>query len=196
MEAEQHDTSLYSYYVDEDYYAMLLDDLRSWEREGRPAGNTAAGAEGVELLIREARLLDEGKFEDWLELMTSDCLYWAPATPGGGVPSREVTIAFDDRRRLEDRIARLRTGYAYSQIPPSRTRRMLTNFEAYSGDGDIDLRIRSNFAIHEFRKGIHRTLVGWYGHSLRKKEGAWKIVRKQINLIDPEQGHENMTLML
>jgi 3-phenylpropionate/cinnamic acid dioxygenase small subunit len=195
MEANQHDTSLYSYYVDEGYYAMLLDDLRDWEQEGRPA-DAAASAEGEALVIREARLLDEGKFEEWLDMLSKDCLYWAPASPGGGIPNREVTIAFDDRRRLEDRVARLRTGYAYSQIPASRTRRMLTNFEALQGSGDIALRVRSNFVIWEFRKGVQRALAGWYGHSLRKEDGRWKIVRKQINLIDPEQGHENLTLML
>lgn len=195
MEAEQHDTSFYSYYIDENYYAMLLQELRDWEREG-PLADAAASAEAKALLIREARLLDEGRFEEWLDMLSKDCLYWAPASPGGGVPDREVTIAFDDRRRLEDRIARLRTGYAYSQIPPSRTRRMLTNFEAFRGNGDIDLRIRSNFVIYEFRKGAQRALPGWYGHSLRKEDGRWKIVRKQINLIDPEQGHENLTLML
>lgn len=194
MKADQYDTSQYSYYVDEDYYAMLLEDLRGWKQEGRPA-DAAASTEGEALLIREARLLDEGRFEEWLDLLTKDCLYWVPASPGGGIPSREVTIAFDDRRRLEDRVARLRTGYAYSQIPASRTRRMLTNFEVLQGDSDVDLRVRSNFAIHEFRKGVQRVLAGWYGHSLRKEDGRWRIVRKQINLIDPEQGHENLTFM-
>jgi benzoate/toluate 1,2-dioxygenase beta subunit len=192
---DSSNTSLYSYYVDPDFYAEVRNDIWSLEGEGRPA-DAAARAECEALLLREARLLDEGRFEEWLDVLTADCLYWIPATPGGGDPEREVTIAFDDRRRVEDRIARLRTGYAYSQIPASRTRRLITNIEAWRGTGNVDLRIRSNFAIHEFRKGIHRTLAGWYGHGFREENGRWKIVRKQVNLIDAEQGHENLTFML
>ena len=46
-----------------------------------------------------------------------------------GDPRREIAISFDDRRRMEDRIYRLRTGYAWSQAPKSRTVRMITNVE-------------------------------------------------------------------
>jgi hypothetical protein len=46
--------------------------------------------------------------------MRPNAFYWVPATPQGGDPRREVAILFDDRRRMEDRIYRLRTGYAWS----------------------------------------------------------------------------------
>ena len=95
-------------------------------------------------LFREARLLDEGKMEDWLELFSSECLYWIPITPGGGNPLKEVSTAFDDRRRLEDRIYRLRTGYAWSQIPASRTIRMLSNIEVWN-DGENQTESKSEF---------------------------------------------------
>ena len=72
-----------------------------------------------------ARLLDALMFDEWLALYAGECIYWVPATPGGGDPRREVAISFDDRRRLEDRIYRLRTGYAWSQAPKSRTERTI-----------------------------------------------------------------------
>ena len=53
---------------------------------------------------------------------------------GGGDPRREIAISFDDRRRMEDRIYRLRTGYAWSQAPKSRTVRMISNVEVFATD--------------------------------------------------------------
>jgi benzoate/toluate 1,2-dioxygenase beta subunit len=189
----REDTSRYSYYVDPSFYEWLIADLAAWD-DAVPA-DPAVRAQCEALLFEEARLIDDGRFEDWLDLFTKDCLYWIPSTPGGGDPRREVSIAFDDRRRLEDRIYWLRTGYAYSQIPPSRTRRLITNIEVLRGGQSDEVRVRSNFVIFEFRNGRARSLAGWYAHLLRREAERWRIVVKRINLIDSEHGHENMTLV-
>ena len=125
------ESSKVSYYINDDYYTKLIDGLKDWENEAGYAPQETHFE--IELFfVREARLLDEGKMEDWLELFSSECLYWIPMTPGGGNPMKEVSLAFDDRRRLEDRIYRLRTGYAWSQIPASRTIRLLSNIEVWN----------------------------------------------------------------
>src|SRR5204862_42120 len=86
------------------------------------------------------RLLDQLKFDEWLALYAPECIYWVPSTPEIGDPRREVSISFDDRRRMEDRIYRLRTGYAWSQAPKSRTVRLISNvavFAAGNGGGGM-----------------------------------------------------------
>lgn len=193
-EARPVDTDRFSYHVDADFYVRLLDELGRWEREWDPVDpDTRSVCEA--LLFTEARLLDEARFEDWLELFTVDCLYWLPVTPGGGDPRREIALAFDDRRRLGDRVYWLRTGLAHCQLPPSRTRRMITNIEAARGRSADELRVRSNFVLYEFRVGIQRALPGWYAHLLRRENGAWRIAVKQVNLIDSEHRHENLTMV-
>lgn len=194
VEAERADPGRYSYYVHADYYARLVALIQSWPDDSAPA-DAALRAECEALLYREARLIDDGRFEDWLTLFADECLYWIPVTPGGGDPRREVTLAFDDRRRLSDRIYWLRTGLAYCQIPPSRTSRLIGNVEVFRGSDEHELRVRSSFALHEFRVGQPRTFAGWYGHLLRKQDGTWKIAVKQVNLIDSDHGHENLTLI-
>jgi len=141
------------------------------------------------LLEREARLLDQGRFEEWLGLFSAECLYWVPATPAGGDPRREVAVAFDDRRRLEDRIYRLRTGSAWSQTPASRTVRMVTNVEVFG-----NRMVRANFLISEFRAGETRPWSGWYGYRL--KTDALQIEVKQVNLIDCDQNLRNPSIVL
>ena len=108
----------------------------------------------------------------------------------------QVSLAFDDRRRLLDRIARLQTGSAWSQIPASRTCRLLSNLEVWAGDGPNELRARSTFVIHESRRGVPRALAGWYGHVLRREASEWKIARKMINLLESDQGLENLSFVL
>ena len=43
--------------------------------------------ERIELfLLHEARLLDQRRFEEWMELFTEDGYYWAPARPDQPAP--------------------------------------------------------------------------------------------------------------
>lgn len=188
------DTSRWSFHVDDHYYRYLRKVTDAFTEDWVPAEPKLL-ANAQALLVQEARLLDEGRFNDWLDLFTPDCLYWIPVSPGGGDPTTEVSHAFDDRRRLEDRVYWLRTGLAFCQIPQSRTRRIVGNTEArLDADGE-SLLVRSNFIVSEFRAGASRILSGWYGHVLLPSKGGYRIRLKQANLVDSEHGHENLTLV-
>jgi 3-phenylpropionate/cinnamic acid dioxygenase small subunit len=87
--------------------------------------------------IREAWLLDERKLKEWLDLFTEDVLYFMPRRKN--VPRRELhreltplgdlAILEEDKRYLEMRVARLDTGMAWAEDPPSRTRHLIGNLE-------------------------------------------------------------------
>jgi hypothetical protein len=120
-----------SLYVNDALYERLIALDRLWKQPGDPPARELV--EICERLIkREARLLDDGEFERWIELFSRECIYWIPLGRAND-PRREVTVEFHDRRRLADRVARLRTGSAYSQIPPTRTCHLLSNLEIFSG---------------------------------------------------------------
>lgn len=192
---EENTNSRYSDYVDEVFDSELIKRFPEWENEGKPV-NQSIELKCKALLFQEARLLDDGKFDDWLGLFTSKCLYWIPSTPGGGDPRKEVSIAFDDHRRLSDKVFWLQCGFAYAQTPRSRTSRIISNIEIFSCAKEEEIKIRSNFLIHEFRQGRTQTFAGWYGHRLHQQHGKWKIALKQVNLIDADQGHENLSFLL
>jgi len=195
MSTDYADTSAYSYHVDPTWYADLASYSEVVSGDWAP-GEPGAVANASAFLFREARLLDTGNFEAWLELFAPDGVYWVPSVHGGGDPTREISWAFDDVRRLTDRVFWLRTGMASCQIPPSRTRRILGNVEVYD-DAERGLRfVRSNVFISEFRADVTRLYAADCAHVLRHHEGGWRIRMKRINLIDSDQGHENMTLML
>ena len=136
-------------YVDDAFYRDLAADFTDWQREDLRVRDLETLEDCRAFLHREARLLDEGRFEDWLALFAAECLLWIPGSPGGD-PKREIAVAFDDRRQLEGRIYRLRTGYAWSQVPQSRTSRIVANVEAFRGGSDAVCMVRSTFLITEF----------------------------------------------
>src|SRR5581483_7241762 len=85
-------------------------------------------------LYREARLMDEHAYDEWLALWTDDALYWVPSNDDDYDPQRHVSIVYENKARLEDRIFRLKSGVAYAQDPKSRLSRIVANVEIEEAD--------------------------------------------------------------
>ena len=190
------DPSRSSYYVNDALYRELIADFTGWQDDARAVTDMAERDAFRRLLEREARLLDQLRYEDWLALYTAECIYWVPSTPRAGDPRREIAVMFDDRRRIEDRVYRLRTGFAWSQAPVSRTVRLITNVEVFTTARDDVRMLRSNFLISEFWDHETRVLTGWAGHRVVRDGTAWKIAAKQVNLIDCDQCIRNPSIVL
>ena len=195
MTALPHDPSRTSHYLSDALYGELVAAYSDWQRDELIVEDPRVSARFERALYREARLLDRLMYEEWLTLYAGECIYWVPATPDGGDPRRQVAVTFDDRRRIEDRVFRFRTGYAWSQAPPSRTVRLIGNVEVFrTARADVTM-VRSNFSIGEFW-GETRTLTGWCGHRFVEQAGKWLIQCKQVNLIDCDQSLRNPSIIL
>jgi benzoate/toluate 1,2-dioxygenase beta subunit len=192
------DPSRVSYYVTDAFYSELVDDFSDWQTEDRAIEDAAERDMFRRLVEQEARILDSLLFEDWLKLFVPECAYWVPSTPERGDPRREIAVMFDDRRRLEDRVFRLRTGYAWSQAPSSRTSRLVSNVEVFRAHPNSaeQRMVRSNFIISEFWDNEIRTLCGWNGYRFRKLDGKWMISAKQVNLLNCDQCIRNPSIIL
>lgn len=185
-------------YVDDELYDKLI-EFSNTGRSRTGISDPSRAVEAELYLFREARLLDDRRYEDWLALFAPECIYWVPASVAPGDPRQETSIHLDDYRRLADRIALIRTGYLHAQTPPSRTRRMLTNVETWQQD-EQTLLVRSNIAIWEYRHGVMRHYVGWQEHVLTGADGgsleARHIKYKCINLLNCDASHGNLTFIL
>jgi 3-phenylpropionate/cinnamic acid dioxygenase small subunit len=190
------DPSRSSYYINDALYRDLIAHFTDWQDDERAITDVAERDTFRRLLEREARLLDQLRYDDWLAMYAPECVYWVPSTPDAGDPRREVAIMFDDRRRLEDRIYRMRTGFAWSQAPASRTVRLIGNVEVFATANDDARMVRSNFIINEFWGDEIRRLVGWAGHRVLRLAGEWTIAAKQVNLIDCDQSIRNPSIIL
>jgi len=146
-------------------------------------------------LYREARLMDEHAYDEWLSLWTEDALYWVPCNDDDIDPQRHVSIIYDNRARLEDRIERMKSGAAYAQDPKSRLRRMVSNVEVEEGDNG-EVTVYSNFNLTELRRGRQDTFAGRTIHKLRPQGASFKIAYKKVLLVNNDEVIDNLTFLI
>lgn len=147
--------------------------------------------EAERLIAYEARLLDEQRYEEWMGLFAAGGYYWAPARWEQPDPYSEVSLIFDDREIMQQRIKRLRHPRVYAQLPPSRAVRQVTNTSRDPGDRCQDGTIfRSVFFMREFRpclpEPVDRTFAGEYRHCLRRTASGLVIAWKKALLVNCE----------
>ena len=183
-------------YVNDARYARLV---ALWQQATGPQvdGTVPADGEVAQLLYREARLLDECRYDEWLAQFTAQCMLWVPAQPEPVDPRLATGIYLDDRRRMGDRVAMIRTGHLHAQTPPSRTRRMLTNAEQWLDDQTNCIVARTNLVIWEHRKGQTRA---WPGYQVvevaRSMTGSLLIANKIICLLERDAPQGNYAFIL
>ena len=155
-------------------------------------GDLKSAAEAF--LIEEARLLDAGRFEDWLALFAEDGFYWVPAAPGQTDPLNHLSIFYEDKSVLRMRIRRLAHPRAYSALPAPRTAHMIGSVTAAPAtERGVDCECRSSVMVAEYRAGDgpgdRRLWAGRQLHRLRRTSEGWRMVLKRIDLIDCDAAH-------
>ncbi len=182
-------------YVNDARYARLW---ALWKHAGTQCAPSEAAADQAisQLLYHEARLLDERHYDAWLALFASECIYWVPSRGDPADPRFESGIYLDDRRRMADRVAMIRTGHLHAQTPPSRTRRMLSNIEHWTHpDGSVVA--RANVVIWEYRKGQTRAHPGMTVYELvPDSSGARVLATKIVCLLDCDAPQGNYSFLL
>jgi ethylbenzene dioxygenase subunit beta len=108
-------------------------------------------ADAEAFLYREARLIDERQFDDWLTLFTDDATYWLPIDENAG-PQAHLSLIYDDAHRLKERVYRLTRTEFPAQSPPSHTVHFISNVEVVPRRGS-DVVVHSNQIIFELRTG-------------------------------------------
>jgi benzoate/toluate 1,2-dioxygenase subunit beta len=146
-------------------------------------------------LYREARLMDEHAYDEWLALWTDDALYWVPCNEDDIDPERHVSIVYENRARLEDRIARLKSGAAYAQDPKSRLSRIVSNVEI-EDKNEVEVMVHSTFNVTTLRRGRMDIFAGRAVHKLRPEGDSFKIAYKKVLLINNDVVIHNLTFLI
>jgi benzoate/toluate 1,2-dioxygenase subunit beta len=148
-----------------------------------------------QFLFHEAQLMDEHRFDEWLVLWSEPALYWVPSNRDEPDPAREVSLIYDDRVRLQLRIARLKSGFAHAQEPRSRMRRLISNIEIEEApNGEIVT--HSNFLLAELRGGKQDLFAGRTTHRLRSENSGFKLISKKVLLVNNNEPIDNLTFLI
>lgn len=131
--------------------------------DDRPPADQELWGPASAALLHEARLLDAGRFEDWLSGWTDDAVLWVPLSAPAH-PGTDQSLLLDDRRRLAERVEWRRDPSAWGQQPPSRTIRIVGGVEAWPAPGGLVT--RSTLLIDEHRHGRRQQLAACQVHEL------------------------------
>ncbi|PGY13084.1 aromatic-ring-hydroxylating dioxygenase subunit beta [Bacillus sp. AFS031507] len=141
-------------------------------------------------LYDEAQLLDDIEFDDWFHLMHSSLRYQMPVRVNKeGVErpdySTDMFTFNDDIELLKLRVERLKTDYAWAEIPPSRTRRFVSNVRVKDFVEGEKAVVKSNLLIYRSRStDIHHDLIsGERNDEFLFEDGKWKL-SKRVFIVD------------
>lgn len=159
----------------------------------QPGAGAPSVPECEQFLVHEARLLDEGRFDEWLSLFTADAWYWVPSEPNQASPHDTVSLMYDDRRLLETRVRRLASPRIYSQEPRSRTSRLIANVTIEETEGTA-CTVRSKFQLLEYRRETQRIFGGTCFHRLVRGNNGIRIAWKRVDLVNCDAPHEGLVV--
>jgi 3-phenylpropionate/cinnamic acid dioxygenase small subunit len=137
-------------------------------------------------LVREAKLLDRKRYWDWYDTLAEDVRYRVPVgvTQDMTYRSSEESFLFDeDRSSLRARIERMDGEYAWSEKPPSRTRRLVGNVYVVDREGN-EATVESSLVLLRW-KGEHiqpRILSGEREDRLRFDDGDVELAERTFHL--------------
>ena len=151
-----------------------------------------------QFLYREAALLDDRDWEGWEALFADGGTYWVPLTHGQTDPLNHASLFYEDAMMREVRRRRLEHIRAWSQLPATRTARVVGNVMVLSGSrSEEELKVRSTFQLTEWRaRRDLRQLAGHYTHTLLLVDDQWKIQLKRVDLINCDGVHHALEVCI
>ena len=149
--------------------------------------STDTQREVEQLLYHQAEVLDERRWEEWLDLFTEDGIYWMPASADQQTGEGQPNIFYEDHYLMDMRIRRVEHPYAHSQAAGHRTSHVVSNVMIKSeNQTSHELVVTSRFHMVEYRLDDLRHFGGKYTHTLIKSGDAYKIKLQRVDLANVE----------
>ena len=156
-----------------------------------------SNAQLIDFVMAEARLLDELRFHDWLQLFTEDGHYWMPLAHGQTDTKLHASLMYEDKLLLKIRVERLHGARTYSQQPRSRCHHLLQQPTVESRDDAAGVyTTRTAFHYVETRMDEQTLYAGWATHTLVPVDGALRIRLKRVDLVNCDAAFGNMQLFM
>lgn len=160
-------------------------------------GEQVSAAALVDFVYREARLLDEKRFDEWYELLTQDARYWMPLTRGQPNGETFTSLFYEDKLLLRVRIERLRHPNAFSQQQPSFCQHVLQQPAVETSDPAANHYVtRTPFIYFETQLDSQLVLAGVTYHHLTVIDGALRMRLKKIELVNCDAAFPSIQLLL
>lgn len=139
----------------------------------------------IELVWREATLLDDKDYPSWEELFTEEAIYVVPIDPDTEDFSSSLNMVYDDKRMRHMRVERMMQGYAPSAVAAARTVRVISRFVVESVSDD-SVTLRSAQILSAFKRNNFQTIGADLTHTITLHDDGDRIAQKVARLINSE----------
>ncbi len=151
----------------------------------------------VAFVLREARMLDAQRFEEWLDLFAEDGHYWMPVEWHQTDPILTTSLMYEDKLLLRIRAERLRGNRTFSQKPKSRSHHLLQTPQIDTRDDDAGEYVTWTPMHYVETRGDQQTLyAAWATHHLVVIEGALRIRLKRVDLVNCDAAFGSIHLFM
>lgn len=151
--------------------------------------------EVAQFLFQEAELMDNHRFDEWLALWAEDSRYWVPCNREEVDPEKSISLIYENRSQLDDRVFRLKGRHAHAQSPRSRLMRVVSNIVIESVTAE-SIVVRSSFVLGEVRSNRQATLFGRNRHVLTRGADHLSIAEKHVFLLNNDITMNNVTFLI
>ena len=151
----------------------------------------------IDFVYAEARMLDEQRFDAWLDLFTEEGHYWMPLAHDQTDPRLHTSLLYEDRLLLQIRIERLNGARTFSQQPRSRSHHLLQMPTVEASDPQTGRYVvRTAFHYIETRLDTQTLYAGWSTYHLIDIDGSIKIELKRVDLVNCDAAFGNIQLFM
>ena len=139
----------------------------------------------IELIWREAQLLDDKKYEEWQTLYTDDAKYIIPVDPDTEDFESSLNMVYDDARMRHMRVTRLVQGYSMSAVAAARTSRTISRFTVEELT-ESTVTLRSAQVLVGFKRDKFQVLGADLTHRVRFTGDDARIELKLVRLVNAD----------
>lgn len=151
----------------------------------------------IYFVYREARLLDQHRFDEWLTLFADDGKYWMPLEWGQTDARLTASLMYEDKLLLGIRVERLRGNRTFSQKPKSRCHHLIQQPHIELRDDAANTYVTwTPMHYVETRLDEQTLFAAWATHTLRVEGGQLKIKLKRVDLVNCDAAFGNIQLFM
>jgi hypothetical protein len=151
----------------------------------------------IDFVLREARLIDQQRFDEWLDLFSEDGIYWMPLEWGQTDQRLTASLMHEDKMLLRVRVERLKGQRTFSQKPKSRCHHLLQTPQIESRDDDAGVYVTwTPMHYVETRLDEQTLYAAWATHTLVLVDGALRIRLKRVDIVNCDAAFGSIQLFM
>ena len=144
---------------------------------------------GQRVVQRDGLLLDERRWDEWLEQYLPDCVFWVPMwndenTINDNTDNGLSHFFYESRKGLEDRVVRIVSGKSPASSPLPRTAHLVSHLDFVDPPTAERMTLRVTWACHVLfvRGRAQHVYFGRSEYQLVPVDGHWRIAVKKVQL--------------